>query len=171
VAGNERTLTEFRRTDNSGTLNKGDADMEILFATDASIAIFIVRVVLGVIFFAHGAQKVLGWFGGYGLKGTVGYFTSMGMPLPLAYLVCLLEFLSGIGLVVGFLARLCALAAAAIMIGAMATVHWQHGFFLNAELKPGKGHGIEFTLALLAMALAVLIDGAGAFSIDRWLLH
>jgi putative oxidoreductase len=145
--------------------------MDILFPTDASIALLIVRVVLGVIFFAHGAQKVLGWFGGYGLKASAAYFTSMGMPLPLAYLVCVMEFLSGIGLVVGFLAWLCALAAAAIMIGAIATVHWQHGFFLNAELKPGVGHGIEYALALLAMASAVLIDGAGAFSIDRWLLH
>ncbi|MBI4529684.1 MAG: DoxX family protein [Deltaproteobacteria bacterium] len=141
--------------------------MEFLFATDPSLAILIVRVVLGVIFFAHGAQKVLGWFGGHGLKGTVGYFGSMGMPVPLAYMVCFIEFLSGIGLIVGFLARLCGLGVAAVMIGAMATVHWQHGFFLNAELKPGKGHGIEFTLALLAMGLAVLIEGAGALSIDR----
>ncbi|MDP2605514.1 MAG: DoxX family protein [Deltaproteobacteria bacterium] len=141
--------------------------MEILFATDPSYAILIVRVVLGVIFFAHGAQKVLGWFGGYGLKGTTGHFTSMGMPLALAYLVCFVEFLSGIGLIVGFLARLCGLGVAAVMLGAMVTVHWQHGFFLNAELKPGKGHGIEFTLALLAMGLAILIAGAGALSIDR----
>jgi putative oxidoreductase len=143
--------------------------MQNLFATEPSIALMIVRVLLGVIFFAHGAQKVLGWFGGHGLKGTVGYFVSMGMPAPVAYLVCFIEFLSGIGLVVGFLARLCGLGVAAIMIGAMATVHWQHGFFLNAELKPGKGHGIEYTLALLGMGLAVLVGGAGALSVDRLL--
>jgi putative oxidoreductase len=143
--------------------------MQNLFATEPSIALLILRVVLGVIFFAHGAQKVLGWFGGYGLKGTVGYFVSMGMPAPVAYLTCFIEFLSGMGLLVGFLARLCGLGVAAIMIGAMITVHWQHGFFLNAELKPGKGHGIEYALALLAMGLAVLIDGAGALSIDRLL--
>jgi putative oxidoreductase len=141
--------------------------MRQLFATDPSWAIFVIRVVLGVIFFAHGAQKVLGWFGGHGLKGTTAYFASMGMPLPLAYVVCFVEFLSGIGLIVGFLARLCSLGVAAVMIGAMVTVHWQHGFFLNAELKPGKGHGIEYTLALLAMSVAILIAGAGAFSIDR----
>ncbi len=140
--------------------------MEILFATEPLIGILIVRLVLGIIFFAHGAQKVLGWYGGHGLKGTVAYFNSMGMPVPLAYLVCFTELLSGVGLVVGLLARLCGLGIAAVMIGAMATVHWQHGFFLNAELKPGKGHGIEFTLALLGMALAVLVEGAGAFSID-----
>jgi len=145
--------------------------MEILFATEPLFSLLIVRVVLGVIFFAHSAQKVLGWYGGPGLQKTVGYFTSMGMPAPLAYLVCFIEFLSGIGLVVGFLARLCGLGVAVVMIGAMATVHWQHGFFLNIELKPGKGHGIEYNLALLAMGLAVLISGAGALSIDGLLVR
>ena len=141
--------------------------MEVLFSTDHSVSILIIRVVLGAIFFAHGAQKVLGWYGGHGLKGTAAVFHSMGMPLPLAYLICFLEFLSGIGLLAGFLSRLCGLAVVAIMSGAIATVHWQHGFFLNAELKPGKGHGIEFNLALIAVAVAIMIEGAGAFSIDR----
>ncbi len=141
--------------------------MELLFATNPSWSIFIIRLALGVIFFAHGAQKVLGWFGGYGLKPTANHFASMGMPLALAYAVCFIEFLSGLGLIVGLLARLCGLGVAAIMIGAMITVHGQHGFFLNAELKPGKGHGIEFALALLAMGLAILIAGAGALSLDR----
>ena len=145
--------------------------MEILFATEPLFSLLIVRVVLGVIFFAHGAQKVLGWFGGPGLKATVGHFTSMGMPAALAYLVCFIEFVSDIGLVVGLLARLCGLGVAVVMIGAMATVHWQHGFFLNIELKPGKGHGIEYNLALLAMGLAVLISGAGALSIDGLLVR
>ena len=145
--------------------------MQFLFFTEPSVSIFMIRVVLGIIFFAHGAQKVLGWYGGHGLKGTAAFFNSMGMPLPIAYLVCLLEFLSGIGLLIGFLARLCGLAVVAIMGGAIATVHLKHGFFLNAELKPGQGHGIEYTLALIAMALAVLIEGAGAFSIDRWLVY
>lgn len=143
--------------------------MDILFSTEPSFSLLILRLVLGVILFAHGAQKVLGWYGGHGLKGTVNYFSSMGMPVPLAYLVCFLEFLSGIGLVAGFLTRLCGLAVAALMVGAMATVHGRHGFFLNVELTPGKGHGIEFNLALLAMALAVLFDGAGALSIDGWM--
>src|SRR5947208_12154781 len=72
--------------------------MQFLFLTEPSVSIFMIRVVLGIIFFAHGAQKVLGWYGGQGLKGTAAFFNSMGMPLPIAYLVCLLEFLSGIGL-------------------------------------------------------------------------
>ncbi|HEX9442656.1 MAG TPA: DoxX family protein [Candidatus Binatia bacterium] len=144
--------------------------MDILFDTEPSLSLFILRVVLGVIFFAHGAQKVLGWYGGPGLKGTVGFMASMGLPVPIAYLVCFFEFLGGIGLVLGFLTRLAALAIAVVMAGAIVTVHWQHGFFLNWELTPGKGHGIEANLAYLAMALALLLDGAGMLSIDRLIL-
>jgi len=140
--------------------------MEALLATDASLSLFILRVVLGIIFFAHGAQKVLGWYGGHGLKGTVGFMASMGLPVPIAYMVCFFEFLGGIGLIVGFLTRLAALAIAVVMVGAIATVHWKNGFFMNWELKPGKGHGIEANLAFLAMALAILLDGAGLLSID-----
>ncbi len=140
--------------------------MESLFATSPSWAITVVRVVLGVIFFAHGAQKVLGWFGGYGLKGTAGYFTSIGLPLPIAYGVCFFELLGGIGLLIGLLTRLAALAVIVVMIGAIAKVHWQNGFFLNWELTPGKGHGFEANLAFIAMALACLIAGGGALSVD-----
>jgi putative oxidoreductase len=141
--------------------------MDLLFATPSSWAITVIRVVLGVIFFAHGAQKVLGWFGGYGLKGTTGYFTSIGLPLPIAYLVCFFEFLGGIGLVLGLLTRPAALAVAIDMVGAIVTVHWANGFFINWEMKPGKGHGFEANLALLAMAVACLIAGGGTLSIDR----
>lgn len=143
--------------------------MDLLFATPASWAITVIRVVLGVVFFAHGAQKVLGWFGGYGLKGTTGYFTSIGLPLPIGYLVCFFEFLGGIGLVLGLLTRPAALAVGIVMVGAIAKVHWPHGFFINWELKPGKGHGFEANLAFLAMAVACLIAGGGALSVDRLL--
>jgi putative oxidoreductase len=115
--------------------------MEALLATSDSWAITIVRVTLGVIMFAHGSQKVLGWFGGYGLKGTTGYSVSIGIPLPVAYLVCFTEFLSGIGLVLGLLTRLAALGVAMVMVGAAVTVHLPNGFFMNWELTPGKGTG------------------------------
>ncbi|HEV8672759.1 MAG TPA: DoxX family protein [Methylomirabilota bacterium] len=141
--------------------------MEALFFTYPSWSTAVIRIVLGVIFFAHGAQKVLGWFGGRGLKATVQYFTSTGLPLPIAYLVCFFEFLGGTGLVLGFLTRLAALAVLIVMIGAIVKVHAQHGFFLNMSSTPGKGHGIEFNLALAAMALACLIAGGGMLSIDR----
>jgi putative oxidoreductase len=140
--------------------------MESLFATSSSWAIAVIRIVLGLIFFAHGSQKVLGWFGGYGLKNTVGDFTSIGLPLPVAYAVCFFEFLGGIGLLVGLLTRLAALAVIVVMLGAIAKVHRRHGLFLNWELTPGKGHGYEANLAYIAMALACLIAGGGALSID-----
>jgi putative oxidoreductase len=143
--------------------------MESLFVTSPSWAITVVRVVLGVIFFAHGSQKVLGWYGGYGLKGTTGYFTSIGLPLPIAYLVCFFEFLGGIGLLLGLLTRLAALAVAIVMVGAIAKVHWPNGLFINWELKPGQGHGFEVNLAFIAMAVACLIAGGGALSVDRLL--
>jgi putative oxidoreductase len=144
--------------------------MELLFDTPPAFSLLILRVVLGVIFFAHGAQKVLGWYGGHGLKGTVGFMASMGLPVPIAYLVCFFEFLGGIGLIVGLLTRLAALAVAIVMVGAIATVHWKNGFFINWELSPGKGHGFEANLAYLAMTVAILLDGAGLFSIDALLV-
>ena len=144
--------------------------MDWLLISYPSWSTLVVRVVLGVIFFAHGGQKVLGWFGGYGLKGTVGYLTSIGLALPIAYLVCFFEFLGGIGLILGLLTRLAALAVIVVMIGTIAKVHWQHGFFINWSLTPGKGHGYEANLAFLAMALACLIAGGGALSLDGLLL-
>src|SRR5437667_12492945 len=108
--------------------------MEWLFATTPSWAITVVRVVLGVIFFAHGAQKVLGWFGGYGLKGTTRFLTSIGLPLPVAYAVCFFEFLGGIGLILGLLTRLAALRLTTVLIGAIARVLAKTAFFLNGSL-------------------------------------
>lgn len=140
--------------------------MDWLFATSSSWAITVVRVVLGVIFFAHGAQKVLGWFGGYGLKGTTGYLTSIGLPLPIAYLVCFFELLGGIGLILGLLTRAAALAVLIVMIGAIAKVHLKNGLFINWELTPGRGHGYEANLAFVAMAVACLIAGGGSLALD-----
>jgi putative oxidoreductase len=144
--------------------------MEMLVATSPSWAITVIRVALGVVFFAHGAQKVFGWFGGYGLKGTTGYFVSIGLPLPVAYAACFLELLGGIGLLLGLFTRLAALAIIAMMAGAIAKVHWPHGFFINWELAPGKGHGLEANLAFIAMAVACVIAGGGALSLDALLM-
>jgi putative oxidoreductase len=142
--------------------------MEMLFATFPSKSLFIVRVVLGVIFFAHGAQKVFGWFGGPGLRGVIGYFRqSLGIPAPLTVLAALTELLGGVAMIVGFLVRPAAVGLVLVMLVAIAKVHRPNGFFLNWGLEPGKGHGYEMNLALIAMALAVLVGGAGILSIDR----
>jgi len=145
--------------------------MDILFGTFASKPLLIVRVFLGIVFFAHGSQKVFGWFGGGGLRGTIAYFKqALGVPAPLTVLAALTEFLGGLGMIAGFLVRPAALGLIVVMLVAIATVHWRNGFFLNMSMEPGKGHGFEMNFALIGMALAVLAGGAGALSIDR-LIH
>jgi putative oxidoreductase len=103
-----------------------------ILRTNGDWLITIVRSVLGVVFFAHGAQKALGWFGGPGLQSTVSVFREhLGIPAPLAVLAVTAEFLGGLGLIVGLLSRVAALSIAAVMIVALLTVHWKFGFFMN----------------------------------------
>ena len=147
-------------------------DAVALFTTSASWSLLIVRLFLGVVFFAHGAQKVFGWFGGPGLKGTVAYIqTSLRVPPALAVLAGLTECFGGLAVIAGLLSRLAALGLIVVMLVAIAKVHWRNGFFLNLSLQPGKGHGFEFNFALIGMALAVFVGGGGAKSIDRLILR
>jgi len=142
--------------------------MDLLFGTYPSWSLFFTRVALGAIFFAHGAQKVFGWFGGHGLKGTIGYFQQgLRVPPALTVLAALIECLGGLAVLVGFLSRPAALGLIVVMLVAISKVHWPNGFFINWALEPGKGHGIEMNLALVGMALAVLAGGAGILSVDR----
>jgi len=140
--------------------------MKRLMATSNDVSFTILRLVLGVVFFAHGAQKMLGWFGGFGFHGTMGFFTHMGMPAPVAFLIICTEFFGGLGLIVGLLTRIAALGVAGDMIGAIFIVHMPNGFFMN-WMGTQKGEGFEFHLLALAMAAALLLRGAGAFSVDR----
>ena len=144
--------------------------MDMLLGTFASKSLLIVRVVLGMIFFAHGAQKVFGWFGGPGLRGVIAYFRgALGVPASLTVLAALTECFGGLAIIVGLLVRPAAVGLVLVMLVAIAKVHWANGFFINWSLEPGKGHGFEMNLALIGMALAVLVGGAGALSFDRWL--
>ena len=145
--------------------------MDMIVGTYPSWSLLIVRVVLGVIFFAHGAQKVFGCFGGPGLKGTIAYFKqAMGIPAGATVLAALIECFGGLAMLAGFLVRPAALGLVIVMLVAVAKVHWTNGFFLNMSMTPGKGHGYEFNLALIGMALAILVGGAGRYSLDR-LIH
>jgi putative oxidoreductase len=138
-----------------------------LFATDDNTATAILRLVLGVVMFAHGAQKMLGWFGGYGFSGTMGFFTgTMHIPAPLAFLAIAAEFFGGLGLIVGFLTRIAAFGITVNMVVAIATVHSAFGFFMNWS-GTQKGEGIEYHLLTLATTVFLMIRGAGAFSVDR----
>jgi putative oxidoreductase len=138
-----------------------------LFATDDNTGTAILRLVLGVVFFAHGAQKLLGWFGGYGFSGTMGFFTgTMHIPAPFAFLAIVAEFFGGVGLILGFLTRIAAFGIAANMVVAIATVHSPFGFFMNWS-GTQKGEGFEYHLLVLAMTAFLMIRGAGALSVDR----
>jgi putative oxidoreductase len=138
-----------------------------LISTENSAAITILRLVLGIVFFAHGAQKMLGWFGGYGFTGTMGFFTgAMHIPAVFAFLAIAAEFFGGLGLIFGFLTRIAAFGIAVNMLVAIAMVHAQFGFFMNWA-GTQKGEGIEYHLLTLAITIFLMIKGAGAFSIDR----
>ena len=138
-----------------------------IVSTDDSIATVILRLVLGVVFFAEGAQKMLGWFGGSGFAGTMGFFTgTMHIPAPLAFLAICAEFFGGMGLIIGFLTRIAAFGIATNMVVAIATVHRHFGFFMNWN-GTQKGEGFEFHLLVLAIAAFLMIRGAGAFSVDH----
>ena len=138
-----------------------------LIATDENPATLILRLVLGVVFFAHGAQKLLGWFGGPGFSETMGMFTGyLHIPAPLAFLAIAAEFFGGLGLILGFLTRIAAFGIAVNMLVAIATVHHSYGFFMNWT-GTQKGEGFEYHLLVLAITAYLIIRGAGAFSVDR----
>src|SRR6202021_1213625 len=125
--------------------------------TDDSVATAILRLVLGVIFFAHGAQKMLGWFGGFGFSGTMGFLTSaMHIPAPLAFLAIVAEFFGGLGLILGLLTRIAAFGIAVNMLVAIALVHHAYGFFMNWA-GTQKGEGFEFHLLVLAIVSFLMI--------------
>ena len=139
--------------------------MEWLFATDTSLAQLVLRLTLAVVIFPHGAQKALGWFGGYGVKGTLASFAQSGFPAPLGALAIAAEFLGPFGLVLGLLTRVTAFGIASVMLGAIFKVHTQHGFFMN-WFGNQKGEGFEYHLLVIGIAIALLIGGAGAWSLD-----
>jgi len=142
---------------------------EKLLSTRDELAPLVMRVMLGVVFFPHGAQKLLGWFGGYGLQGTLNFFTqTVGLPLSLAFLVIAAEFLGSIGLILGFLTRIAAFGIACVMAGAIFTVHLQNGFFMNWSGNQA-GEGFEYHLLVITLAIALMITGGGKASMDLFL--
>ena len=134
--------------------------------TDNDPAALIMRLVLGSVFFAHGAQKVLGWWGGYGASATIQGFAKMGLPPWLTVLVMAAELGGSLLLIVGFLTRFAAFSIGAVMAGALLMVHAKVGFFMNWS-GAQKGEGFEYHVLALGLAIAVMIKGGGALSIDR----
>ena len=140
-----------------------------LFASTDSRALTALRLALGVVMAAHGAQKLFGWFGGYGFGATLGFFgQQLGIPAFLAVLVIVAEFFGGLALILGFLTRIGAAGIAAVMLGAVYFSHWQTGFFMNWSGQQA-GEGFEFHILAIAMAAALVALGGGWASADRWI--
>jgi putative oxidoreductase len=138
-----------------------------LLATSDDWTLTLLRLVLGVIFFAHGAQKTFGWFGGFGFSGTMGFFTQMmHIPAPFAFLAICAEFLGGLGLILGALGRIAAFGIASNMLVAVLMVHSRFGLFMNWTGQQ-KGEGFEYHLLVIGIAVVLMIRGSGAFSVDR----
>lgn len=137
-----------------------------LTSTTNDVTLTFMRLILGVVFVAHGSQKLLGWFGGFGYTGTMGFLTHLGLPAAVAFMIIMTEFFGGLGLLAGFLTRIAALGVTGLMIGAIFIVHLPNGFFMN-WVGNQKGEGFEFHLLAIAIAATLLLRGAGAFSADR----
>lgn len=138
-----------------------------LFKTDDVWSGLVLRLTLGLVMFPHGAQKLLGWYGGSGFDGTMGFFTQkMGLPWVIAFLVIIGECFGGLGLLVGLLTRFAAAGFIVIMLGAIATTHLPFGFFMNWSGQQ-QGEGFEYHLLVIGMSAPLLIAGGGKWSADR----
>jgi len=141
--------------------------MRQLFQTDDSWTGLILRLTLGLVMFPHGAQKLLGWYGGFGFSGTMGFFTeTMHLPWIVALLVIVGESLGSLALLLGLLTRFTAASFIVIMLGAITTSHLPNGFFMNWFGKQA-GEGYEYHLLVIGIGVALLVTGAGRWSADR----
>lgn len=138
-----------------------------LLRTNSSVTPSVLRLTLAAVIFPHGAQKMLGWFDGYGFTGTMGFFTStMGIHWMLAFGVIMIEFFAPFLLLLGAGTRLAALGLGIVMATAMLMVHAQNGFFMN-WFGTQKGEGIEYFLLIIGMTFALIVSGGGRWSVDR----
>ena len=142
--------------------------MKADFIKNLSYSSAVLRLVLALVIFPHGAQKMLGWFGGFGFEGTMNYFTgTVGLPYALGVLVILIEFCGPILLILGSFTRVTAAATFFLFGGILITSHLDNGFFMNwFGNQPGEGY--EFDLLVLAMSLALTIQGPGKITITKF---
>lgn len=141
-----------------------------LFNTSDSWTMTIIRSILGLVIFPHGAQKLLGWFGGYGFNGTMNFFTgTVGLPWIIGFLVIMIEFFGSLALIVGFGTRIIAASYIALAIGIMFTSHIQNGFFINWYGNQA-GEGFEYFILWIGMSIPLFLDGGGKYAADRLLL-
>ena len=138
-----------------------------LFITNNDWTGLITRLTLGLVLFPHGAQKMLGMFGGYGFAGTMGFFTNtVHLPWILGFLVIIIEFVGAISLIAGFASRLWSALIIVLFIGIIFTSHVDNGFFMN-WFGNQKGEGYEYHLLVIGLCLATLVNGSGKYSVDE----
>jgi|SRR5271165_869929 len=141
--------------------------LKTLTSTANDFTLTLLRLITGIVFFAHGAQLGLGWFGGYGYSATMGFFTQqLHIPAPLAFLAIAAQLLGGLGLIAGLLTRIAAFAIGFIMATAALMNHLPNGLFMN-WYGSQKGEGFEYHLLVIAIAVTLVIRGGGALSLDR----
>lgn len=141
-----------------------------IFNTNSNWSPTILRILLGLVLLGHGSQKLLGWFGGYGFAGTMGFFTrTVGLPWMIGFLVIIVEFLGSISLILGLATRPWSLSMVILFIGIIYTSHLQNGFFMN-WFGNQKGEGYEFFLLAIAISLSLILTGGGKYSLDSLLL-
>lgn len=144
--------------------------MRKIAKTDDSWASIVLRVWLAIVIFPHGAQKLFGWFGGYGFSGTMSFFTdTMGLAWIIGFGVIVLESVGSVVLLAGIAIRLWAVAYTTLALGIIFTSHIQHGFFMN-WFGTQSGEGYEYFLLWIGMSSALVISGGGKFSLDAWLV-
>ena len=139
--------------------------LQRLMRTDDNLGSTLLRLFLGIVFFPHGAQKLLGMFGGGGFAKTMTGMTGMGLPAAIVFLVILIEFFGSLSMLLGFLSRVSAVGILCVMLGAVFTVHLKNGFFMN-WMGNQKGEGFEYHLLVIGICLALLVLGSGRYSVD-----
>jgi putative oxidoreductase len=141
---------------------------QLLVTNVSELMPFALRLAVGLVILPHGLQKLAGWFGGFGFKGTMNFFTeTMGLPWLVGFLVIVIESFGALALILGFATRLAALGLIAVMAGAIITTHLPVGFFMN-WFGNQEGEGFEFHLLVIAMALVLLLSGGGVWSADSY---
>lgn len=138
-----------------------------IFRTNNDWTGLVTRLTLGLILFPHGAQKMLGWFGGYGFTGTMGFFTdTMHLPWIVGFLVIVIEFIGSLALLVGFGSRIWAALTIILFTGIIFSSHLDNGFFMN-WFGNQKGEGYEYHLLVIGLSLATLLNGSGKYALDE----
>jgi len=141
--------------------------VKTLLTSNPNIGNSIARLTLGIVIFPHGAQKLLGLFGGYGFSGTIEFFTTqIGLPSLVAFSVIMIEFFGSLGLILGFLSRFWALSLCGMFLGIIFTTQLEHGFFMN-WFGNQAGEGYEYSLLVIGLAVSILLNGSGKWSVDQ----